>query len=97
MKCPRKRYRRYRRARIMNTGRKRDYRLEYMCYYSLPKNARKNDARHRARYRLSKKGMVARGDHRVIHHRNGNALDNRPANLVVLSSVQHRRHHRLHG
>ncbi|KAK9816113.1 hypothetical protein WJX74_004442 [Apatococcus lobatus] len=73
----------YRRARIMNTGRKRDYRLEYMCYYSLPKNARKNDARHRARYRLSKKGMVARGDHRVIHHRNGNALDNRAAFFLL--------------
>ncbi len=95
--CPRRRYRRYRRARIMGTGRARDYRLEYACYYSLPRNARKNDSRHRARYHLAKRGLVARGDHRVIHHRNGDPLDNRASNLVVLGSAQHRAHHRTHG
>lgn len=93
MKCPRKRYRRYRQARLLENV-PRDYPLEHACYHSLRRNARKANARHRARDRLVRMGVVAVGDHRVIHHRNGDALDNRPSNLVVLSSAAHRRHHR---
>ncbi|KAK9826977.1 hypothetical protein WJX74_002430 [Apatococcus lobatus] len=93
MKCPRKRYRRYRQARLAGT-RGRDYPLEHACYHSLRKNARKANSRHRARYRLMRLGLVSIGDHRVIHHRNGNALDNRRSNLAILSSAAHRGHHR---
>jgi len=73
--------------------RRRNYRLEHACYYSRPENVRKNNARHRARYMLQTMGRVAPGDHLVIHHRNGNALDNRPANLLVIGSAMHRAHH----
>lgn len=93
MKCPKKTYRRYRQARLAGLLPRRKYWLEHACYHSLPGNARKSNARHRARYRLTKLGRVSVGDNRVIHHRNGNALDNRMHNLLVLTPADHRRHH----
>ena len=92
VECNRKRYIQYRRGRKAGT-RKRNYRLEHACYHAKPRNAARSNARHRARYRLQKMGRVAPGDHMAIHHRNGNALDNRLSNLVVVSSAQHRAHH----
>ncbi len=92
MKCPKKSYRRYRKGRLLGT-RGRNYRLEHACYHSLPGNARKSNARHRARAMLTRLGHVSRGDHRVIHHKNQNALDNRLSNLLVLSSARHRALH----
>ena len=93
MKCPQESYRRYRRARLAGTC-VRDYALEHACYHARPAVRRKTNARHRARYMLGRLGVIAPGDHRVVHHRNGDALDNRLSNLRVITVASHRRHHR---
>ena len=94
-KCPRRRYRAYRQSRRDRpAATTRDYALERVCYHSRPKNARLARSRGRARYALTRLGLVRPHDRTVVHHRNGNAMDNRLANLVVLTPGAHHRLHR---
>ena len=59
----------------------------YQAEYSRESRTRKDKraSRNRARYRLQKQGRVKKGDGKDVDHKNGNALDNRPANLSVMS------------
>lgn len=76
----------------------RDYRKERRDYYGYGKYAsvtavqqrhrREKDARDAARAKLKKEGAVKRGQD--VHHKNGNALDNRRSNLVAMSRSRNR-------
>lgn len=93
-RCPLARYRRYRRRQLSGRPGRRSYSLERACYQSTPAQRSRNNARHRIRRRLMQQGLVALHDGIQIHHRNGDALDNRARNIVLVSSIAHRR---LHG
>jgi hypothetical protein len=64
---------------------KRNYRKEYDSYHALPKQKLKRASRNAAN-RIVKPGLG-----KEVHHRNGNALDNRRKNLVAISKSKNRR------
>ncbi len=76
----------------------RDYEKERRDYYGYGKYAdvtpvqqkhrREKDARDAARAKLKKEGAVKKGQD--VHHKNGNALDNRRSNLQATSVKDNR-------
>lgn len=76
----------------------RDYARERQLYYGYGNSAsvtpeqrkhrRENAARQEARAKLKAKGTVKRGQD--VHHKNGNALDNRLSNLQAISRGRNR-------
>lgn len=99
MSCPRATYRRYIRALFLGlrSGERlpRDYALEAVCYERAPGRRAKRRSRQALRGSLVRRGVVRRNDGTEVHHRNHDALDNRPSNLVVLSRRDHATLHRL--
>jgi len=93
VKCPVTKYKAYRRRQLSGAARRRDYVLERACYHSRPAQRRKNNARHRVRHALTRSGVLSARDGIHIHHKNRNPLDNRMSNIVLVSSVAHRRIH----
>ncbi len=68
----------------------RDYKKEYREYHGTPEQKKKRAARGRARYDLEQRGVVRKGDGKDVHHKNGNPLDNRRANLQPMSPSKNR-------
>lgn len=62
-------------------GIKREYRL----YQSSPKQIAERDARNSARRSAIKKGLVHKGDGKVIDHKDSNPRNNSTQNLRVMS------------
>ena len=84
-------YQMYRTARVKGKA-PRNHQLSYACESSKRRRARELRARNRAK--AIRRGVVRRGDgHLHLHHRNGNAFDNRSANLQVVTASHHRRIH----
>ena len=69
----------------------RDYGKEYSNYHSKPAQKKRRASRNAARRSMKKAGRVSKGDGKEVDHRNGNAMDNRPRNLSVMSRVANRR------
>ena len=59
----------------------RDYKDEYKKFQSSPKARRERSSRNKAR---RKKGLRV-GDPRVVHHRDGNPMNNSRKNLTIMS------------
>lgn len=76
---------------------RRDYRLERECYDARPERKQKHASRLRARRKLASKGLVKTRDGKHIHHRNGDANDNRAHNLRVIGQREHARIHSRDG
>ena len=68
----------------------RDYKKEYADYHGKPKQKKKRAARNKARSLMMKAGRVHKGDGKDVDHRNGNALDNSPSNLSIMSASRNR-------
>ena len=58
-----------------------------------PRRKRARAARAKNRAKLTKRGLVRRGDGLQIHHRNHDNRDNRSCNLQVIRASAHRRLH----
>jgi hypothetical protein len=65
----------------------------YALYGSTTKELQKTRDRGRNRRVFQRRRMVARGDGTQIHHLDGNALNNHPSNLIVLTHCQHQKMH----
>lgn len=68
----------------------RNYKSEYDNYHAKPEQRERNNARKRARYTLEKKGVVSKGDGKDVDHKDGNANNNKPKNLRVVSKAVNR-------
>jgi hypothetical protein len=62
----------------------RDYRAEYDNYHARPDQKKKRANRNAARRKLTREGRVQKGDGMDVHHKDGNPLNNNPANLQAL-------------
>ena len=69
---------------------KRNYAQENARYKSRPEQVAKRTSRNAARRAAIRKGAVKKGDGKDVHHKNGNPLDNRPANLKAVSASSNR-------
>ena len=62
----------------------RDYKQEYRTDSPLRKAKRRS--RLKARRKLMKAGVAKKGDGKDVHHKDGNALNNKRSNLSVVSA-----------
>jgi hypothetical protein len=75
----------------------RDYGKEYRSYHASPTQKSRRAARNAARRQLEKQGRVSKGDGKDVHHRDGNAENNKPSNLRVVSRKRNRGALRVKG
>ena len=68
----------------------RDYKKEYANYQGTPEQIAKRASRIAARAKLSKGGVVKKGDGKDVDHKNGNPLDNNRSNLTVKTKTANR-------
>ena len=68
----------------------RDYKKEYANYQGTPEQIAKRASRNAARAKLSKGGVVKKGDGKDVDHKNGNPLDNNRSNLTVKTKAANR-------
>jgi hypothetical protein len=68
----------------------RDYKQEYREYHGRPDQIKRRAGRNKARRLMIKKGLARKGDGQDVHHRNGDTLDNRSANLSIMSRSKNR-------
>jgi len=68
----------------------RNYRQEYDSYHKRPRQKKRRAARNGARRKMKKLGLVKKGDGKDVHHKNGNARDNRKSNLAIMSKSKNR-------
>ena len=66
----------------------RDYKQEYRTDSPLRKAKRRS--RLKARRKLIKAGVAKKGDGKDVHHKDGNALNNKRSNLSVVSARKNR-------
>ena len=66
----------------------RDYKQEYRTDSPLRKAKRRS--RLKARRKLIKAGVAKKGDGKDVHHKDGNALNNKRSNLSVVSARRNR-------
>ena len=71
-------------------AKKRNYRREYDSYHKRPRQKKRRAARNGARRKMKKLGLVKKGDGKDVHHKNGNARDNRKSNLAIMSKSKNR-------
>ena len=90
--CPRALWKAYRDA-VVNGEMKRDYAISAWCYDQTPKRKAARNARHSNREKFARKGLVAVGDGKHVHHVDGNPFNNDPRNLRVVSADAHRKLH----
>ena len=69
---------------------KRNYRGEYDKYHKKPDQKKNRASRNTARSKMKTAGKVTKGDGKDVDHRNGNALDNSPSNLSIMSASRNR-------
>ena len=84
-----------RKTKKMNVGGvatkpKRNYVRENTNYKSRPEQIAKRVKRNAARRMAKRAGLDRKGDNKDVHHKNGNAMDNRPSNLRVIGAKQNR-------
>ena len=66
----------------------RNYKQEYKTDSPLRKAKRRS--RLKARRKLMKTGVAKKGDGKDVHHKDGNALNNKRSNLSVVSARKNR-------
>jgi len=84
--------------RKMNVGgavaskpkKKRNYAQENTRYKSRPEQVAKRTSRNAARRAATRQGIVKKGDGKDVDHKNGNPMDNRPANLRAVTASANR-------
>jgi len=69
---------------------KRNYAQENARYKSRPDQIAKRTSRNAARRAAIKSGVVRKGDGKDVDHKNGNPMDNRPANLRAIPASANR-------
>ena len=75
----------------------RDYGKEYRSYHASPTQKKRRAGRNTARRRLTAAGRGHKGDGKDVHHRDGNARNNKPSNLRVVSRGRNRGALRVRG
>jgi len=66
----------------------RNYGKEYRSYHAKPEQKKNRASRNSARRSLMASNQVRKGDGKDVDHKNGNALDNSPGNLSVMSRAR---------
>jgi hypothetical protein len=69
---------------------KRDYRKEYDSYHGTPDQVKRRAARVKARRYKEAAGEARKGDGKDVDHKDGNPLNNSPANLRMRSKSANR-------
>jgi len=69
---------------------KRNYAQENARYKSRPEQIAKRSSRNAARRAAMRSGVVRKGDGKDVDHKNGNPMDNRPANLRAIPASANR-------
>jgi len=75
----------------------RNYKEEYKSFHSKPDQKKRRAGRNAARKKLLDSGAVKKGDNKDVHHKDGNALNNKKKNLKVVSKSKNRGSLRVKG
>ncbi len=68
----------------------RNYKEEYKHFHSKPDEKKRRAGRNAARRKMAAAGKVKKGDGKDVHHKDGNALNNKRKNLRVESKSKNR-------
>ena len=68
----------------------RNYKEEYKEFHSKPDQKKRRAGRNAARRKMAATGKVKKGDGKDVHHKDGNALNNKRKNLRVESKSKNR-------
>lgn len=68
----------------------RNYKEEYKDFHSKPDQKKRRAGRNAARRKMAASGKVKKGDGKDVHHKDGNALNNKRKNLRVESKSKNR-------
>ena len=68
----------------------RNYKEEYKHFHSKPDEKKRRAGRNAARRKMAAAGKVKKGDGKDVHHKDGNALNNKRKNLRVESRSKNR-------
>ncbi|MBQ77236.1 MAG: HNH endonuclease [Cellvibrionales bacterium] len=68
----------------------RNYKEEYKEFHSKPDQKKRRAGRNAARRKMAASGKVKKGDGKDVHHKDGNALNNKRKNLRVESKSKNR-------
>ena len=68
----------------------RNYNEEYKEFHSKPDQKKRRAGRNAARRKMAATGKVKKGDGKDVHHKDGNALNNKRKNLRVESKSKNR-------
>ena len=68
----------------------RNYKEEYKHFNSKPDEKKRRAGRNAARRKMAAAGKVKKGDGKDVHHKDGNALNNKRKNLRVESKSKNR-------
>ena len=76
---------------------KRNYRSEYDKYHKKPRQKKRRAQRNAARRKMTKAGVVRKGDGKEVDHKNRNTADNSRKNLRAVSKSKNRSFKRKKG
>ena len=68
----------------------RNYKEEYKEFHSKPDQKKRRAGRNAAQRKMAASGKVKKGDGKDVHHKDGNALNNKRKNLRVESKSKNR-------